>query len=171
MARLATGIAHIEAARALVKSATTADELRQAQSVLLPLEHKLSISQTAAIIGRSVGVTCSMRTRFARVADGVERAPRKKTELRNRAHADLTQESAALDAVLNTASVGGVVIIPRLKADIEAKLGSSVSLSGLYRMLHRHGWRKLAPDTRHPQGDAEAREAWKKNSPRVWSKS
>ena len=169
MARLATGIAHIEAARALVKSATTADELRQAQSVLLPLEHKLSISQTAAIIGRSVGVTCSMRTRFARVADGVERAPRKKTELRNRAHADL--ESAALDAVLNTASVGGVVIIPRLKADIEAKLGSPVSLSGLYRMLHRHGWRKLAPDTRHPQGDAEAREAWKKNSPRVWSKS
>ena len=160
MARLATGIAHIEAARALVKSATTADELRQAQSVLLPLEHKLSISQTAAIIGRSVGVT-----------DGVERAPRKKTELRNRAHADLTQESAALDAVLNTASVGGVVIIPRLKADIEAKLGSPVSLSGLYRMLHRHGWRKLAPDTRHPQGDAEAREAWKKNSPRVWSKS
>lgn len=164
MARLAGGIEHIEAARALLKRATTADELRQAQSVLLPLEHKLSLAQTAAIIGRSVGVSCSMRTRFARVAEGVESAPRKKSALRNRAHADLAQESAALDAVLTTASMGGVVVIPRLRAAVEAELGTSVSLSGLYRMLHRHGWRKLAPDTRHPQGDPEAREAWNKNS-------
>ena len=171
MARLATGNEHIEAARLLLRSARTADELRLAQSVLLPLEHGLSLSQSAAIIGRSIGVTCSMRTRFARVAQGSERAPRQKTELRNRARANLAQESAALDAVLSTAGAGGIVIIPRLKADVEAKLGHSVSLSGLYRMLHRHGWRKLAPDTRHPQGDPEAREAWKKNSPSGWSKS
>ena len=171
MARPATGIAHVEAARALLKSAKTADELRRAQSLLLPLEHQLSIEQTALIIGRSVGVTCSMRTRFARILQGSDAPPRKKTELRNRAHNDLERERAALDEVLRAANVGGVVIIPHLKADIEAKLGSTVSLSGLYRMLHRHGWRKLAPDTRHPQGDAEAREAWKKNSPSGWSKS
>jgi hypothetical protein len=29
-------------------------------------------------------------------------------------------------------------------------------------MLARHGWRKLAPDTEHPQGDAGVREDWKK---------
>ncbi|SDY85776.1 hypothetical protein [Nitrosomonas sp. Nm58] len=29
-------------------------------------------------------------------------------------------------------------------------------------MLARHGWRKLAPDTAHPQGDAALREDRKK---------
>jgi Winged helix-turn helix len=44
-------------------------------------------------------------------------------------------------------------------------------LSSVYRMLARHGWRKLAPDTRHPDGDPQAREDWKKNSAARWSKS
>ena len=43
MARPVTGSNHIEAARALLKSAKTADELRLALAVLLPLEHGMSI--------------------------------------------------------------------------------------------------------------------------------
>jgi hypothetical protein len=38
-------------------------------------------------------------------------------------------------------------------------------------MLHRHGFRKLAPDTRPPKGDEKAREDWKKNFPPSWKKS
>ncbi|WP_425286994.1 winged helix-turn-helix domain-containing protein [Nitrosomonas communis] len=30
-------------------------------------------------------------------------------------------------------------------------------------MLHRHGWRKLAPDKRHPKADVLAQDEWKKN--------
>ena len=37
MARTASGVEHIQAARKLLKSARTADDLRLAQSVLLPL--------------------------------------------------------------------------------------------------------------------------------------
>ena len=80
-------------------------------------------------------------------------------------------EAQVLDEVLANAATGGVVIIPRLKPAIEAKFGRSIALSGIYRMLARRGWRKLAPDTRHPQGDPAAREAWKKNSPATWVKS
>ena len=65
MARTASGAQHIEAARKLVKAARTADDLRLAQSVLLPLELGLSIEQSAVAIGRSSGATCTMRTRFA----------------------------------------------------------------------------------------------------------
>ncbi len=43
MARTASGAQHIEAARKLLKAARTADDLRLAQSVLLPLELGLSI--------------------------------------------------------------------------------------------------------------------------------
>lgn len=60
MTRPVSGSNQIEAARTLLKSAKTADELRLAQAVLLPLELDLSVSQTAAAIGRSVGIMCSM---------------------------------------------------------------------------------------------------------------
>ena len=35
----------------------------------------------------------------------------------------------------------------------------------MYRLLARHGWRKVAPDTRHPKSDLAVQEEWKKNSP------
>lgn len=171
MARPATGMAYLADARAFRDNAKTAEDLRLALAVLLPLEQGLSLKKTAHIIGRSVSATCSMRTRFGRVIDGIEAVPQHKQQLRNRAHADLIREAQVLDEVLANASAGGVVIIPRLKPAIEAKLGKSIALSGIYRMLARHGWRKLAPDTRHPQGDPAAREEWKKNSPTSWLKS
>ena len=171
MARPVTGTGGLGDARALRDNAKTAEDLRVALAVLLPLEQGLSIQQTADIIGRSVSVTCSLRTRFGRVIEGVQAVPQHKQQLRNRAHATLLQEAKVLDEVLADAATGGVLVIPRLKPAIEAKLGKSIALSGLYRMLARHGWRKLAPDTRHPQGDPTAREEWRKNSPATWVKS
>jgi transposase len=171
MARTASGAEHIEAARKLLKTARTADDLRLAQSVLLPLQLGLSIEQTALAIGRSSGATCTMRTRFGKVAAGEMLAPRSKTELRNRANTNLERERQILDEVLPDAATGGVVIIPRIKPAIEAKLGKALALSSVYRMLARHGWRKLAPDTHHPQADPEARDGWKKNSPALWTRS
>lgn len=165
MARPASGTDQIEAARASLKSAKTAEQLRAAQSVLLPLELGLSLEQTAVAIGRSVGATCKMRTTFCAVAAGKQVAAKSKTTLRNRALATLEEEAAALDKVLHDAHLGGVVIIPRIKPLVEQALGKKMALSGLYRMLHRHDWRKLAPDTQHPKGDPQAREVWKKNSP------
>lgn len=155
MARPASGAEHIEAA--LLHNAKTADELRLAQAVLLPLELGLSLEQTARIIGRSPSATCSMRTRFAKVASGRIEAPRRKRQLRNRAHAEFDREAQIPDEALQAADTGGVVVIPHIKPLIEAKLGKRLALSTVYRMLARHGWRKLAPDTRHPQGDARAR--------------
>lgn len=171
MARTPGGQAHLDEARKLLKDARTAEELRRAQSVLLPLLFGLSIEQTAEAIGRSKGITCTMRTRFAKVASGKLAAPRKKTELRNHAKAELAREKEILDEVLADAKDGGIVVIPRIKSEIEAKLGDTIAISTLYRMLARHGWRKIAPDTQHPKGDPTAREEWKKNSPRTWSKS
>ena len=37
-----------------------------------------------------------------------------------------------------------------------------VAASVVYRMLARHGWRKVAPDTRHPKSDPLVQEEWKK---------
>jgi hypothetical protein len=171
MARPASGKECIEAARQLLKSARTAEDLRMAQAVLLPLEMGMSLEQTAKIIGRSKGATCSMRIRFAQVSAGLRSAPRSKHTLRNRAKADLEREEQVLNEVLASAATGGIVVVSQLKPAVEALLGKTMALSTLYRMLARHGWRKLAPDTKHPQGDQEMREAWKKNFQTNWRKS
>ena len=159
MARKASGADQLEAARVLLKQAKTAEELRAAQAILLPLALGLSLVQTAAAIGRSVGVTCTMRTRFGREE---KKATRSKRELRNRAKASLEREAQILEEVLKPAATGGVVIVPPLKSAIEAGLGKTLGLSTLYQMLSHHGWRKLAPDKSHPQADPAARDEWKK---------
>ena len=63
-------------------------------------------------------------------------------------------------------SVGWVskLVVGQIKHDLEQALGRPVSLSSVYTLLHRHDWRKLAPDKRHPQSDPAAQDEWKKNS-------
>ena len=38
----------------------------------------------------------------------------------------------------------------------------AVKASVVYRLLARHGWRKVAPDTRHPKSSPAAQQEWKK---------
>jgi transposase len=171
MARKAGGADQVASARELLRMAKTADELRTAQAVLLPLELGLSLEQTAKAIGRSVGATCNLRTRYCKVARHEREAPRPKRALRNRANATLEREAQILDEVLEGAMRGGVVVVPPLKDQVAERLGKPIALSTIYRMLARNGWRKLAPDTAHPQGNASAREDWKKNSRGNWTKS
>ena len=71
-------------------------------------------------------------------------------------------EAALLEPPIELAKQGGVVIVQPLKVQIETVLGHSMALSTVYAMLHRHGWRKLAPDKQHIQSDPVAQEAWKK---------
>ena len=171
MARKAGGADQLASARELLRTAKTADELRTAQAVLLPLELGLSLEQTAKAIGRSVGATCNLRTRYCKVARHERKAPRSKRALRNRANTTLEREAQILDEVLEGAMRGGVVVVPPLKEKVEERLGKPVALSTIYRMLARNGWRKLAPSTAHPKGDASVREDGKKNSKGSWIKS
>jgi transposase len=170
MARIASGAADLTWAREQLSSAKTVDELRRAQAIFLPLELGLSLEQTALVIGRSVSMTCKLRNRKRREAIGEIAPRRRKKELRNRAMMTLEKEASILDELLVNANNGGVVTIPLLKPAFEKAIGKTVALSTLYRVLARHGWRKLAPDTQHPQGDPARREEWKKNSPSQWKK-
>ena len=145
MPRQAGGSVHLDSAYALLKQAKTVDQLRQAQAVLLPLVLGLSIEQTALAIGRSPGATCAMRTRFVRVASGLQAPARAKRELRNRAEIGLERERQIIGRVTGHAHSAGLGLIPRLKAALEAEFGHAVALSSVYRLLARHGWRREAP--------------------------
>jgi hypothetical protein len=55
--------------------------------------------------------------------------------------------------------------VRQIKPQLEVALGGELALSSVCQLLHRHNWRKRAPDTRHPQSDPVAQENWGKNSP------
>jgi hypothetical protein len=53
-------------------------------------------------------------------------------------------------------------------AALAEHLGRKVAPSVVYRLLARHGWRRVAPDTRPPKHDPVAQAAWKTNSRTRW---
>ena len=64
-----------------------------------------------------------------------------------------------------------MLVVSPLRAALAQQLGRPVAASVVYRLLARHGWRKVAPDTRHPKSDPDCQEEWKKNSPKCWRPS
>ena len=163
MARPVRGAEVLEMAQEMILRAKTIEELRQAQAVVLPLAYGLSLEQTARVIGKSVGWACQLRNRFL-AGETVGDGQRQRPGGRRRQHLSLAREGEILAPFLARASHGGILVVPQVKAELEAAVGHGMALSSVYNLLHRHGWRKLAPDKQHPQSDPVAQEAWKKNS-------
>ncbi len=80
----------------------------------------------------------------------------------------LEEEHEFLQPWADSAVDGGMLIVAPLRAALAQRLGRPVTHSVVYRLLARHGWRKVAPDTRHPKSDPLTQEQWKKKSPRCW---
>jgi transposase len=83
----------------------------------------------------------------------------------------LEEEREFLAPWLKLALAGSLVVVSPVRAALAERVGQPVRASLVYRMLARHGWRKVAPDTRHPKGDPQAQQDWKKNSPKRWRPS
>ena len=49
-----------------------------------------------------------------------------------------------------------------VKVAFEARVGHEVEVSTIYRLLDRHGWRKLLPRPKHPKGSQEEQDHFKK---------
>ena len=81
----------------------------------------------------------------------------------NRRNMSLEDERHFLEQFREKAERGQVLDIHEIKAAYEKEVGHSIGGSQVYRVLHRHGWRKIMPRSRHPKkADAEVIEASKK---------
>jgi len=157
----------VEHAKGLATRAQTIEDLRCAQAVLLPALLNATLEQTAAALG--VG-----RASVGRYQAKVRRRLTHPAQLdaqwggRRRAAMSLEEEREFLEPWAEQSTEGGMLIIGPLRAALAQRLGRSVTHSVVYRLLARHGWRKVAPDTRHPKSDPSVQEEWKKNSQRCW---
>jgi transposase len=162
MARPASGAEFLAQAREILPKAKTVEEFRQAQALILPLEYGFSIEQVAAVTGVSRGWACQLRMRFIRNAGKPAQGVSKRGG-RRRENMTIEEETAFLAPFFDKAAKGGILVVSEIKQALDAHLGRKAAPASVYNLLHRHNWRKLAPDTKHPQADLEAQAEWKKN--------
>lgn len=84
----------------------------------------------------------------------------------NHRNMSVEEEAAILASFRERAEKGELVEIKEIKAAYQAAVDHPISDSQIYFVLHRHGWRKVMPRSRHPQkADDETIEASKKLNP------
>lgn len=154
----------VDMAREKLKSARTADELRRAQAVALPDIFGVDLEMAGAMIGKSRTSVARLRAEFLALTEGKE-LPRRNWGGRRRQNMKREEEDRLLMPFFETAKKGGILVVAPVKDAYEEAVGHEVPDSTIYRLLARHGWRKLAPDKRHPKTDPLAQEEFKKNSP------
>ena len=76
------------------------------------------------------------------------------------------QEEAFLAGLAERAQKGQILTAPQMHPPLCQATGKKVSLAYVYRLLHRHGWRKLGLRPRHVKADPQRQEECKRNFPR-----
>ena len=81
----------------------------------------------------------------------------------NHRNMSFNEEKAFLEKYKKVAEQGQVIVVNEIKAAYEEIVGHPIGGSQIYYVLHRHGWRKVMPRSKHPnKASDEAVEASKK---------
>lgn len=95
--------------------------------------------------------------------DGLENYAKDNRNGGNRKNLTYQEEAQILAPHFERAGKGQVITTQEIHHDFEEKVGHKMPTSTTYRILKRHGWRKIMPRAKHPKAaDAETIEASKK---------
>ena len=73
----------------------------------------------------------------------------------NHRNMSFEEEAEILAPFKARAEKGELVEISEIKAAYQRAVGHSIGTSQIYYVLHRHGWRKVMPRSRHPKKASE----------------
>ena len=143
-----------------LKRTKTKGEFQAVQCLWLRVSLGLSADQVATAIGWHPSSVRKQQSRYLR--EGVTALQRTGRGGRRRQNLTLEEEQNLLQEFLYQGESGGILEVSRVKAAYEQAVGRKVPKSTVYRMLARHGWRKIAPRPRHPKSDAALQAEFKK---------
>ena len=84
----------------------------------------------------------------------------------NRRNMSVEEEAALLQPFKERAEAGQIIEVSEIARVYQAAVDHPVAANHIYRVLHRHGWRKIMPRSKHPQKASEEEiEASKKLKP------
>lgn len=153
----------VDAALQIVRETKSADKLRKAMSVVLSGVQNMTLPQIAEVIGRSRATVARYHAEF-RAWWQSRREKAGQWGGRRRAYLTLEEEKEFVSRFFDIGAKGGMLIVSEVWAALEKELGHKVAETTVYRMLARHGWRKIVPRRRHPKADELAQDTFKKNS-------
>ena len=145
-----------------LKLANSHSEYQRIQCVLIRATLGSSAAQIAQLLGWSTATVHVIHSRWAKEGDGL-------FDLRGRGgrhhqHLSLEEEAEVLAPFIAKADAGGMLKVAPIQRAYEHRIGKAVAPSTVYRLLERHGWRKVVPRPRHPKADVAAQAAFKKTS-------
>jgi transposase len=146
-----------------LKRAVSHAEYQRIQCVLIRATLGSSAAQIAQLLGWSTATVHVLHSRWAKEGDAI-------FELRGRGgrrhqHLSVERERALLAPFVERAQAGGMLTVSEIQQAYEEHTGMQVAPSTVYRLLDRHGWRKVVPRPRHPKADVAAQAAFKKTAP------
>ncbi|MDE7193602.1 MAG: winged helix-turn-helix domain-containing protein [Oscillospiraceae bacterium] len=73
----------------------------------------------------------------------------------NRRYMSFEEEADILEQFIQKAKQGQVVDIHEIEKAYCERVGHSIGHAQIYCVLHRHGWRKIMPRSKHPKKASE----------------
>ena len=146
-----------------LKRAGSHSEYQRIQCVLIRATLGSSAAEIAQLLGWSPATVHVLHSRWAKQGESI-------FDVRGRGgrhHQHLTaqQEQELLAPFVARAEAGGMLTVAEIQQAYRERTGKVVARSTVYRLLDRHGWRKIVPRPRHPKADVAAQAAFKKTSP------
>jgi transposase len=155
---ISNGKATIAALADRLKRAQSHSEYQRIQCVLIRATLGSSAKEIAQLLGWATTTVYVIHSRWAKEGEAIF---------------DCEQEAELLAPFTKMATGGEMLHVSEIKKAFEERLGVSVAASTVYRILDRHGWRKVIPRPRHPKADMQAQDAFKKTphagAPGGWS--
>jgi transposase len=144
----------------LLKKTKNKADFQRVQCLWLRAKFNMNSSQVATAIGFSSGRVRQIQAQYFAEGEpaliGTGRGGRRNENL------SLENEKQLLARFIEKAKLGKVLIASEVKAAYEQAVGKRVYKSTIYRMLARHGWRKITPRPYHSKVDFEEQEEFKK---------
>ena len=150
----------IEVVKQAMKITTSRAEFQRLQCVYLAdTQQDMTAEKIGEIVRLSPHRVKMIHRNFRK--NGME-AVKEKRGGRYRENMTFDEEVKLLHEFEEESLSGKLVVAGRIKSAYETKVGREVSESTIYRMLARHGFRKIVPYQRHPKANKEEQEAFKK---------
>lgn len=143
-----------------MRTSSNKDEFRRFQAVWLRAAKGFSVDEIAAI-------TCYCPSWVRQIHSlyrhgGIEAIALSAKGGRYNENMSESEEDIFITPFLDAAKQGGILEVSSIHRAYEKHMGREVKKSVVYLLLHRHGWRKIAPRPSHPKQDNDAQEAFKK---------
>jgi len=137
--------------REIITAARKANKDKRAEKRLHALELRAS-GKSAEEVAVAVGFHASTITRLTEkyVKGGIE-AISGNHYGGNRRNMSVEKEAEILEPFRVLAEKGQMLSVDEIKKKYEAEAGHSIGSGQIYRVLHRHDWRKVMPRSKHPK--------------------